>query len=67
MELDIPVFLLLNPHSLTATTMSNDEKFDAPDAEIILRALGPPRRDFRVHKLVLSLASPVFKDMFSFP
>jgi len=47
--------------------MSNDEKFDAPDADIILRALGPPKRDFRVHKLVLSLASPVFKDMFSLP
>ena len=47
--------------------MSNNEKFDAPDADIILRALGPPKRDFRVHKLVLSLASPVFKDMFSLP
>jgi len=47
--------------------MSNDEKFNAPDADIILRALGPPKRDFRVHKLVLSLASPVFKDMFSLP
>ncbi|KAF9649053.1 hypothetical protein BDM02DRAFT_3062287, partial [Thelephora ganbajun] len=41
--------------------------FDAPDADIILRALGPPKRDFRVHKLILSLASPVFKDMFSLP
>jgi len=47
--------------------MSTDEKFDAPDADIILRALGPPSRDFRLHKLVLSLASPVFKDMFSLP
>ena len=47
--------------------MSNNEKLDAPDADIILRALGPPKCDFRVHKLVLSLASPVFKDMFSLP
>jgi len=47
--------------------MSDDEKFDAPDADIILRALGPPKRDFRVHKLLLSLASPVFKGMFSLP
>ena len=47
--------------------MSDDEKFDFPDADIILRTLGPPTRDFRVHKLILSLASPVFKDMFSLP
>jgi len=47
--------------------MLKDENFDAPDADIILRALGPPKRDFRVHKLLLSLASPVFKDMFSLP
>ena len=47
--------------------MSNDEKFDAADADVILRARGPPKRDFRVHKLILSLASPVFKDMFSLP
>jgi len=47
--------------------MPEDENFDAPDADIILRALGPPIRDFRVHKLLLSLASPVFKDMLSLP
>lgn len=47
--------------------MPNDEKFDAIDADVILRVLGPPKRDFRVHKLILSLASPVFKDMFSLP
>ena len=43
---------------------SNTEKFDAPDADIIRRT---PERDFRVHKLVLSLASPVFKDLISQP
>jgi len=47
--------------------MQKDENFDAPDADIILRALGPPKHDFRVHKVLLSLASPVFKDMFSLP
>jgi len=47
--------------------MPKGEKFDALDADIILRALGPPKRDFRVHKLILSLASPVFKGMFSLP
>jgi hypothetical protein len=44
----------------------NDE-FNAPDGDIILRAQGFPNRDFRVHKLVLSLASPVFRDMFGIP
>lgn len=47
--------------------MSKTEKFDAPDADIILRTTGPPKRDFRVHSLLLSLASPVFKDVFSLP
>lgn len=48
--------------------MSKDEKFEAgPDPDLILRARGPPKRDFRVHKLVLSLASPVFRGMFTLP
>lgn len=44
----------------------NDE-FNGPDGDIVLRVQGSPNRDFRVHKLILSLASPVFKDMFSIP
>ena len=44
----------------------NDE-FNTLDGDIILRDQGSPNRDFRVHKIVLSLASPVFKDMFSLP
>lgn len=45
-----------------------NEEFDAPDGDIILRALNPlAHRDFRVHKLILSLASPVFRDMFGIP
>ena len=47
--------------------MPKGGNFNAPDADIILRAPGPPKRDFRVHKLILSLASPVFKGMFSLP
>ena len=43
--------------------------FTADDGDIILRAGPEPgsKHDFHVHKLILSLASPVFKDMFAFP
>jgi hypothetical protein len=43
--------------------------FTTDDGDIILRAGPEPgsTHDFRVHKLILSLASPVFKDMFAFP
>ena len=42
--------------------------FNWPDGDVILRAThGTERRDFRVHKLFLSFASPVFKDMFKLP
>ena len=39
------------------------------DGDVILRAGREPgpKHDFRVHKLILSLASPVFKDMFTLP
>ncbi|KAA1477499.1 hypothetical protein DENSPDRAFT_754241, partial [Dentipellis sp. KUC8613] len=39
--------------------------FDAPDADLILRSAQSV--DFRTHKVILSLASPVFRDMFSVP
>lgn len=39
--------------------------FDAPDADAILRS--PDGKEFRVHRLVLSLASPVFQGMFGLP
>jgi hypothetical protein len=42
-------------------------EFNSPDGDIILRAHGSPTRDFRVHKLILTLASPTFKDMFGLP
>jgi hypothetical protein len=43
--------------------------FTTDDGDIILRANSESdsKHDFRVHKLILSLASPVFKDMFTFP
>ena len=39
------------------------------DGDIVLRAGPEPdsKHDFRVHKFILSLASPVFKDMLAFP
>jgi len=39
--------------------------FCADDADVVIRALGTC--DFRVHKIVLSLVSPIFKDMFTIP
>ena len=42
--------------------------FNWPDGDIILRAThDTDTRDFRVHKMFLSFASPVFKDMFKLP
>ena len=46
----------------------SNETFNWPDGDVVLRAYTHgaviDSRDFRVHKLLLSLASPVFKDMF---
>ena len=39
--------------------------FDAPDADTILRS--SDGKDLRVHRLILSLASPAFQGMFSLP
>ena len=48
--------------------MNSDEMFNWPDADVILRAAhGSDSRDFRVHKIFLSFASPVFKGMFDIP
>ena len=43
--------------------------FTTNDGDIVLRTGTEPdsKHDFRVHKFILSLASPVFKDMFTFP
>jgi len=41
--------------------------FNVPGGDITLRTHGSPNREFRVHKLILSLASSVFRDMFDVP
>lgn len=49
--------------------MPSTSFFTTHDGDVILRATQEPSptQDFRVHKLILSLASPVFKDMFTLP
>ena len=48
--------------------MNSDEMFNWPDGDVILHAIhGTDSRDFRVHKIFLSFASPVFRDMFTTP
>ena len=57
------------------TTMSQQYSFDSPDADLILHASCPTQADlpdplpsdFRVHRLILAIASPVFRDMLSLP
>ena len=46
---------------------SSTDEFNVPDGDTILRTQGSPNRDLRVHKLILSLASPVLRDMFGIP
>ncbi|KDQ64107.1 hypothetical protein JAAARDRAFT_116612 [Jaapia argillacea MUCL 33604] len=41
--------------------------FDAPDADVVLRSNSQDVVDFRVHRCILSAASPFFKDMFGLP
>ena len=43
--------------------------FTTDDGDIVLRAGSEPdsKHDFRVHKVILSFASPVFRDMLAFP
>lgn len=48
--------------------MSSDGTFNWDGGDIILRAThGTESREFRVHKVLLSLVSPVFEDMFGIP
>ena len=58
---------MLSDESDTAGTehVNVSPLFCADDADIAIRSLGT--YEFRVHKLILSLASPIFKDMFTLP
>jgi hypothetical protein len=47
------------------TTAFPSETFDVPDANFIIRS--SDLVDFRVHKPVLAMASPFFKDLLSLP
>ena len=52
--------------STNNTTITNaDAPFDEPDADFILRS--SDNVDFRVYRMFLAYASPVFKDMFALP
>ena len=51
--------------SLSTTFIMTTEWQNPSDADVILRASGG--KEFHAHKLILSLASPVFRDMFSVP
>ncbi|KAG1718411.1 hypothetical protein EDB19DRAFT_915438 [Suillus lakei] len=58
-------------HSVTMsdaeeTTTTANAPFDNPDGDIILRS-STDHVDFHTFKLILSLMSPVFKDMFTLP
>jgi len=56
-----PATLLHWDLTITLTTMSSDKAYDFDDADIILRT--PRSKGFRVHKGVLSVASPVLRDL----
>ena len=47
------------------TAVPQSAAFCAGDADVVIRAAGT--RDFRAHKCILSLTSPIFKDMFTVP
>ena len=51
--------------SISSTFAMAPYDFEAPDADIILRS--SDGKDLRVHRLILSLASPVFRGMFGSP
>jgi BTB/POZ domain len=53
------------PESQNIETIMADAPFNDPQADVILRSNDGV--EFRVFKIVLSLASPIFADMFSIP
>ena len=59
------------PPPVPTTMSSSPYTFDAPDADVIVRAPlqqgSEELKDFHVHKVILSVASTLFCDMFSIP
>jgi len=54
-----------DPQAQIYPTTSSPPTFDVPDANIIIRS--SDLVDFRVHKSVLAMTSPFFKDLLSLP
>jgi hypothetical protein len=54
-----------DPHTQINPTTSPPPTFEVPDANIIIRS--SDFVDFRVHKSVLAMTSPFFKDLLSLP
>jgi hypothetical protein len=54
-----------DPQAQINSSTSPPKPFDVPEANLILRSSDVV--DFRVHKPVLSMASPFFKDLLSLP
>jgi hypothetical protein len=54
-----------DPPTRINTTTSPSETFDVSDADLVIRS--SDFVDFQVHKPVLSVASPFFKDLLSLP
>ncbi|TFY78381.1 hypothetical protein EWM64_g5632 [Hericium alpestre] len=51
--------------SKTLKVVTADAPFNDPNADIVLRSYD--RVDFRTYKMILSMASPVFRDIFTLP
>ena len=54
-----------DPQPQTNSATSTIESFDVPDANLIIRS--SDNVNFRVHKSILAMASPFFKDLLSLP
>jgi BTB/POZ domain len=54
-----------DPQPQTNSTTSPHQPFDAPDANFIIRS--SDNVNFRVHKSLLAMVSPFFKDLLSLP
>ncbi|KAF9781664.1 hypothetical protein BJ322DRAFT_1077511 [Thelephora terrestris] len=54
-----------DPSTAATTVLRPSLDFCANGADVVIRPAGGP--DFRAHKAILSLVSPVFKDMFTLP